>query len=241
MDTSGLGRGGQAVAVAALGVPGILLAHLLTTGTVAGSGAALGVTLGVLAVAAVFPAPTRAALTAVTAVAQVLGHAVLALSTAGEPARTGCLPVVGRGARLGLDLALLRTEGSCPSGTLVPGAAAVPTAAALTAVLAALTVIAGHAVAATVTAALLTAGVRATDAVRGVRGLAGRTAMLPARSRLVLAVVRAPVRPAVGPCPTPTRAVPAPARRWYPGVIPLRGPPAPAGQVRLLAPVRLPA
>lgn len=234
VDSIGPHRGAQAFAVAALGVPAVLFAHLLTTGAVVGPAAATGVVLAVLVVAATLPARSRTRLALVTAAAQVAGHAVLALATAGGPAPSGCLPVVGRGARLGLHLALLRADASCPAGTLAPGPAATPTAAALTAVLAALTVIAGHAIVAVVTGGLLTAGARAADTGRVLRGLAASLATLPARGRLLLAAVRLPVPPATPPHPAPAGTEPVPVPQWHPDVVPLRGPPAPPRRVRLL-------
>jgi hypothetical protein len=232
VDSTTPTRGAQAFAVAALGVPAVLLAHLLTTGAVVGPAAAAGVVLADLVVAASLPARSRTRLALVTAAAQAAGHAVLALATAGGPAPSGCIPVVGRGARLGLHLALLRADASCPAGTLAPGPAATPTAAALTAVLAALTVIAGHAIAAALTGALLAAGARAADTVRAVRGLAASLAALPARGRLLLAAVRTLAPPVTPPHPAPAGDEPVP--KWYPDVAPLRGPPAAACRVRLL-------
>jgi hypothetical protein len=235
VDSIGPHRGAQAFAVAALGVPGILLAHLLTAGEVVGPTAVAGVVLTVLVVAATLPARSRARLTLVTAAAQVAGHAALALTSASGPAPSGCLPVVGRGARLGLHLALLRADASCPPGTLAPGPAATPTAAALTAVLAALTVIAGHVIMAVVTGTLLTAGARAADAARALRNLAAALATLLARGRQLLAAVRTLVPPVAPARPAPAGTEPVPAPQWHPGVAPLRGPPAPPRRVRPLA------
>jgi hypothetical protein len=231
----------QAIAVAALGVPGILVAHLLATGRTTGPGTAAVVVATTLAVAAARPARTAAGLALVATSTQVVGHGVLALVTAGGSAPTGCIPMVGRGAAFGLHLALLRVDAGCPSGTLAPGPAAAPTAVALASVVAALTVVTGHALAAVATGVLLAIGGRAAGVAQAVGGVAAALAALAAPRRLLLAVHRLLVPPAGRPLPAvPTDGfVPTPQRR--PVVLPLRGPPVRARRAGPRAPVGLPA
>ena len=179
--------------------------------------------------AATLPARGRTGLALVTAAAQVAGHTVLALATAGGAAPSGCIPVVGRGARLGLQLALLQEDVACPAGSFAPGPTAVPTAATLTAVLAALTVLAGHAAAAVVTGRLLAAGARAADAIRATRHFTTVLATLTACWRLLLTALRTlgEFTPRGG-CqrpPTSFTTQPTPMYQWHPGVVPQRGPP----------------
>jgi hypothetical protein len=219
----------QAIAVAALGVPAILFAHLLATDVVARPALVGSVVLAVLAVAAALPARGRAGLTLVTAATQVAGHTVLTLATAGGAAPSGCIPVVGRGARLGLQLALLQEDAACPAGSLAPGPTAVPAAATLTAVLATLAVLAGHAAAAVVTGRLLAAGARTADVVRAVRHFTTVLATLTAcwRRRLTAFRILGEFTPRGG-CqrpPTSLTTQPTPRYQWHPGVVPQRGPP----------------
>jgi hypothetical protein len=215
-------RSSQAIAVATLGVPGILLAHLLTTGTLARGADASAVTVAVLVVATLRLARTTAGLALVTATAQLVGHSVLTVTEANGTAPTGCLPAMGRGASLGLHLALLRSDVACPAGTLAPGPAASSTAATLAAVLTALTIIAGHGIAAAVTGALLNVGRQATVAAQH---LGQALAALPARWRRLLLAVHLLVPADTEPSPTLRRHESELTPQWQPGALLLRGPP----------------
>lgn len=227
----------QATAVATIGVPGILLAHLLTTGDAAGPLAVAAVAVAVLAVAALLPARTTSGLALVTAATQLAGHTVLTLATAHGSTPDGCIPAIGRGASLGLRLALLEADATCPAGTLAPGPAAGVGAAALSAVLAAVTILAGHAAAAGLTGLLLTVARRAVGTGRRLRVLAGALTGLPARLALLLRAVRRPVRSAPIGTDVTRRSVVVPLTlQFHPIAAPLRGPPTAAHRVRHLAP-----
>ena len=111
----------RALALTALTAPAVLAAHLLTTGAapaLAGVLAVSGVAFALGALVRVSGAP---ALAAVIGAAQVAGHGVLTLSPGGGVAGGGCLPAVGRGAELGVQVTLFGAEG-CPPGTYAGGA-----------------------------------------------------------------------------------------------------------------------
>jgi hypothetical protein len=214
-------RAVQAVAVAAVGVPCVLLGHLIVTGAPAPAAATWLVVAAVLAVAALVPARSAGRVALVAGLGQLAGHAVLAAGPAGEPgAPLGCIPAVGRAASLGLHLAALRTSPTCPADTLAVGPAL---AAATTAAVVALAIVAGNALVAMLTGVLVAAAL-ATGTLSAV--LAGTVGRILARTlRLLqgpLAVV-APARPPVVDRPVVPRRPPT---RWTPGVVALRGPPA---------------
>ena len=140
--------------------------------------------------------------------AQLVGHAVLWL-VLGQPA-SGCLPVMGRGARVGLDLALLRHDTACTTGV----SAGVGAYAALLCLLLAATLLLGQVLVATAGGLALRVVEAAWSALRTLLAH-------------VVPVLLAPVRvtPVLRPRPTP-RLVPVTS----PVVVaPLlrRGPPAP--------------
>lgn len=208
-------RGPRAAAVAMLTVPIMLLAHLLTTNAVPGIVAIILLTGTVLAVTAATGTAGRWRLALVVGSAQFAGHALLATlqpasgSAPGAPG--GCLPVVGRGAALGLQLALLRHDAACPQGSLTTG----PTAtAAVAAVLAACLIVAGHTLVAVLAAVLVTAAAAALNALRACA---------------TLTLVRVP--PAAVPIASPRAVTAAPAAHrtlralWSPRPAHRRGPP----------------
>jgi hypothetical protein len=212
-------RAAQAVAIAAVGVPAALLAHLLATGGPARPGPALAVIAAVLTVA-VLPARTSAGLALVTALTQVAAQTVLAVLPAEAPGGSPpCIPAVGRAATLGLRLAVLRTDGSCPSGSLALDGLA---AAALTAGVVALAILAGNAAVAVLTGLLLGRAVLATELLTGLAGVLLRVltrtaALLGWAPRVPLGTVR--VR-------RPRRTIRRTAGdRWRPGAVAWRGPP----------------
>jgi hypothetical protein len=212
----------RATAVTAITLPGVLLAHLLTTGVVASATATVLSALLVLTVTVLLPARTRTGLALVAVAAQICAHAVLALLPAAATAtgaaglgagtgRLGCLPAVGRGAELGLRLVVLRADGGCPAGSLAAGATLTGAVAALgTAVV----ILLGHAALAGITAMLLT----------GAEAVADRVSVL--RSAALLVLHRACTWVPVG---RPATAAPA-ALRWVrsrprPAPLQRRGPP----------------
>ena len=206
-------RAARAVVVAALVTPAVVLAHLLTRGALPGTAGLLAVAGLAGLVTLVVPAQGRFRLAAVVVAAQVAGHTLLA-ATSGSAA--GCLPAVGRGARAGLRLALLRTDAVCEPGTL----AAAPALTALVgSALTGLAVVAGHLLVASLSARLVGAWetllARVADVV---------AAVLPALPRVLAPVPAAPrstrpVREAVRP---------AAARLHVPAPLVRRGPPLPA-------------
>jgi hypothetical protein len=202
----------QATSVAAVTLPCVLLAHLLTTGTVVSAPAAALCGLVVLLVGGAVPARSTGRLALCVGSAQVAAHAVLALLPAqavGTP--RGCLPAVGRGAELGLRLAVLRPDSGCPTGTLAAGTTIT---AAVAAMLTAVVIVAGHAAAAALSGALL-AGARTVLAV------------VVALVALVALVLTA--RPVTPGWPRVLRAGPATRRpvraQRRPGPVLRRGPP----------------
>jgi hypothetical protein len=132
----------------------MLLAHLLTTGTIARPSAIALVTAATLLVIWALRARTRWQLALAAGLAQLSGHGLLALlHPQGNPtSSSGCLAIVGRGAELGFRLALVRSEQTCPPGT----AAVTPTGtAALAAVLVATFIVLAHGLTAMLSATLV--------------------------------------------------------------------------------------
>jgi hypothetical protein len=213
----------QAVAVAAVGVPAALIAHLLVTGSPAGATAGLAVTLAVLVVAAALPARTAAGLALVTAVTQLAAQTVLAVLPGTAPdGAPACIPAVGRAATLGVRLAVVHTDGACPSGTL---AVADLAAAALAALGVAAAILAGNAALALLTGLLLG---RALLAGEVLAALAGVLLQVLARTAALLGWAP-PVPPGAVAVRRPPRATRLPApNRWRPGAVARRGPPLPA-------------
>ncbi len=130
-------RVARGLAVAALTVPSMVVAHLATAGTAPSPIALAAVAVLVAGVGALCldrsAVTPRGVSAAVIGLVQLTGHAVFSAATAsGE----GCLPVVGRGAQVGLRLALLRPAPECPPGTLgLTQAAATTTSVLLAAAL----------------------------------------------------------------------------------------------------------
>ena len=205
-------RWARGCAVALVTAPGVLLAHLATTGTAPSTLATLLVCAVVAAVAGVLPAGSARTTAAVAAVAQLAGHAVLAIAVPRDAAGAGCLSVVGRGAD-----ALVHPASACPPG-------AVPVSLGIVAVLTAVVAAAGAAL-----LVLAGSGVVALVAGAFAVALAAGSGAVRALARAVVPVIvdgaalRLPV-PAVLPVP-----LPAPARLpsvWHPGTPARRGPPA---------------
>ncbi|HVN10670.1 MAG TPA: hypothetical protein VMT69_01160 [Kineosporiaceae bacterium] len=201
----------RGLAVAAVTVPGVIAAQLVTAGTVPSLHASLVVAVAVAVVACAVPTRTAPATAGVAALAQLAGHAALAVTAPGGQARTGCLSVVGRGAGLGVRYALVR-DAACPPGSL----AAAP---ALTAVVAALAVAAlvllGHALLAALTGLLVAVAVAGVDAARRFADAVLPRWATPAGVRLVPAgrpALQRPEPPALTP-------------RWRPVTALRRGPP----------------
>lgn len=145
----------QATAVALFTLPCVLLAHLLTSGATVTLLAAGLCAVTVFAVAAAVPARTAPRLGLLVAATQVCAHTVLALLPGqGDGATSGCIPAVGRGAELGLQLAVFHRDAGCPNGTLAAGGT---TTTAMAAIFTAVAILTGHAVVAALTGLLLTA------------------------------------------------------------------------------------
>jgi hypothetical protein len=205
-------RGVQAAAVVGITMPCVLLAHLLTTGSVASLPAALLSGVGVLLVTLAAPARSAARLGLLTGTAQVAAHTVLALvPNQGHWAGTACLPAVGRGAELGWRLAVPASDAGCPPGTMPTD---VPVTAALLGMLTAVAIIGGHALAAVITGVL----------VAGARTVPAAVRALMALVALVIGSWRVPVGGARQlPARADARRAARPQRRPSPAL--LRGPP----------------
>jgi hypothetical protein len=186
-------RWARGLAVAVLTAPGVLLAQLAVSGVLPSWRSALVVWAAVAVVACAVRTRTAAGTAAVAAVAQVVGHAVVALTVPHAASQQGCLAVVGRGADLGVRYALVRGD-ACPPGS---AATAPALAAVLSAVAAAVVVLLGHALLAALTGVLVAALAAGTD-------LAARLAdaVLPALA-LLLGVRPAPAGSPVPPLPEP--------------------------------------
>jgi hypothetical protein len=212
-------RAVRAAAIAAVGVPCALLAHLLATGRPAEGAAAVLAALAVLGVAAVLRARNAIGFAAVTALTQLAAQAVLAGYPSGTPSTPpACIPAVGRAATLGVHLAMLTADERCPSGSLALGALA---AAALTALLVALAILAGNALVAVLAGVLLGRALATHDLLAG---LAGVLARLLAVAGLLLG--RTPQVPlGVVRVMRPRRTFVPLREQWWPGVPAWRGPP----------------
>ncbi|HEY6794537.1 MAG TPA: hypothetical protein VI248_07625 [Kineosporiaceae bacterium] len=213
-------RAAQAAAIGAIGVPAALIAHLVVTGAPASAAAGLGVTLAVVAVAAVAPTRTTAGLALVTAVTQLAAHTVLAVLPSGAPGQgPACIPAVGRAATLGLHLAVLRTDGACPSGTLAVDGLAVTAATALGVAAA---ILAGNAAVALLTGLLLGRAVLAEEVLTCLAGVLLR--VLTRTATLLRWLPRMPLG-AVPPRRPRRTTRPAVTDGWLPGPVAWRGPP----------------
>jgi hypothetical protein len=169
----GAARLPRALALTALTVPAVLVAHLLTTGAAPALAAVLAVAGVAFALGALVRVSGAPALAAVIGAAQVAGHGVLALSPGGGTGG-GCLPAVGRGAELGLQVTLFGAEG-CPPGTYAGGAL---TAAAVAALVTAAVLVVAHLVVAAA-GGLLLAAAEGCAAVRRAFGALARPLVLP--------------------------------------------------------------
>jgi len=108
----------RAAALTLLTAPAVLLAHLGTTGAAPPLLAVLAVAAVAFGLGATLPVRGAPALAAVIGLAQLAGHVVLALAPG--DAGQGCLPAVGRGAELGVQVTLFGADG-CPPGTYAAG------------------------------------------------------------------------------------------------------------------------
>jgi hypothetical protein len=206
-------RATRGIAICLLAVPAMLVAHLMTARTVPPAGVVVLVTLVAFAVTAAAAPRSRWSLALTVGLAQAAGHALLALlspvtSTASP---RGCLPMVGRGAELGLQLALVRHDATCPLGAVAAGPT---TTAALAALLSASLILAVHGVIAALAAALVTA---AEFALRTLRSCAALVRPAPALPALPVAAPRMlAAAPSTG---RPVRSL------WTPHPAQRRGPP----------------
>ena len=221
-------RAARAVAIAAVGVPCALLAHLLATGRTASAPAAVLAAVAVLAIAAAVPARSTSGLALLTALTQLGAHSVLALFATGGPGGApACLPAVGRAASLGLHLAVLRADGGCPAGTFVVAPTVVAT---LTALVTALVILAGHGVVALLAGLLLGRALVTAEVLAGlavlVERVLDRTATLLARLGVRLGVPLAPSPVLPGRRGARHLTPPAATTRWAPGALTRRGPPS---------------
>jgi hypothetical protein len=108
----------RAAALTLLTAPAVLLAHLGTTGAAPPLVAVLAVAAVAFGLGATLPVRGAPALAAVIGLAQLGGHVALTLAPGGGG--QGCLPAVGRGAQLGVQMTLFGAEG-CPPGTYAAG------------------------------------------------------------------------------------------------------------------------
>jgi hypothetical protein len=129
----------RAAVLTLLTAPAVLLAHLGTTGAAPPLVAVLAVAVVAFGLGATLPVRGAPALAAVIGLAQLTGHLVLALAP-GDGGQ-GCLPAVGRGAELGLQVTLFGADG-CPPGTYAAGGGL--SAAALAALAAAAVLVVVH-------------------------------------------------------------------------------------------------
>lgn len=162
------GTGAFAAATTALGVPVVAGLHAYLTGSAVTprdlllTSAAIAVTcwIAVRTTLALRTGPGPA-LAMGCALGLVAGHAAVALLAPSGTATHGCLPIVGRGARVGLDWLTLQPSVPCSDGTLVAStvglAAAMSAAGAIFVTLALVTAHAAVAVAAAGAAVALTA------------------------------------------------------------------------------------
>jgi hypothetical protein len=215
-------RAAQAVAVTAVTAPGVLFAHLVTTGVPAAVWATLAAILAITAVGASRPAGGGPRLALLAGAGQLAGHIVLALAVPTASGQPACLPAVGRGASLGLEYAVLRADGTCPAGTLPAGPTASATVAAIGVAVA---VLAGNSFIACLGGILLRATAEVSGAARLVTGtIAAVLRGLAASLRALLRGVRLPARRLPLPDRRPV-TVAVPPSQWRPGAALLRGPP----------------
>ncbi len=213
------------IAVAAITVPAMVGIHMTVAAAVPRPATlALAAVLVVLVVALVesvaAPAPedgrrtTRVLLASLAG--QLAGHAVFAASSAAG----GCLPVMGRGASLGLNLALLREDPSCPAGTFVVTGMATTAASVLVGAVLVL-------LAQVLTGGLSAAAVHSADrAVHLLCGLAGQLIRLAWLARLLARLDgRVPVAAAPAPIVVDGPDRPDHFHQWVGAVGVLRGPP----------------
>jgi hypothetical protein len=100
-------------------LPIMLAAHWATARQIPEPMLVLIVGLAVFVTILVLPWRGRRSLTAAVGAGQLAGQFLLGwLGPATGRENLGCLPLVGRGADLGLRLALVRPDSSCPHGTL---------------------------------------------------------------------------------------------------------------------------
>lgn len=206
-------RAARAASVCLLAVPTMLLAHLVTARAIPRPAVVVLVTAAVFAVTTVSRTRSRWRLAVVVGLAQAAGHALLAAAhpVAGPDSTGGCLPVVGRGAELGLQLALLRHDASCPKGGLAVGPS---TTAAVAALLTAALILAAHSLIAVLAATLVSAAEVAVATLRSCTRL-----------------VRPPLPPVVVPVAAPRQVTAAPTADrplrplWTPRPALRRGPP----------------
>jgi hypothetical protein len=196
-----------------LAVPAILVAHLLTARTIPPAEIVVLITLVVFAVTAATATRNRWSLALTVGLAQAAGHALLAMLSpvTSTTSPRGCLPMVGRGAKLGLQLALVRHDDACPQGAVAAGPT---TTAALAALLSASLILAVHGVIAALAAALVTAAEFALRTLRSCAALVHPAPVLPALP------VAAPRMLAAAPsADRPVRSL------WTPHPAQRRGPP----------------
>ncbi len=122
-------RLGRALAIAALTLPVMVFAHLSTAAHLPSPSALIAAAALVVGLVCLVGGPGRdgeprsGRLLIAVALAQIGGQAAFSASAGG-----GCLPVVGRGAELGVRFALLRHDSACPQGTLAMTEAAATSA-----------------------------------------------------------------------------------------------------------------
>ncbi len=198
--------------VAAVALPFAVGAHLLTVGRLPAPGILAAALVLAVSVGAAL-APRRAtgrSLAVCAGAAQLAAHALLMLAPSpGAP--VGCLPAVGRGASVGLRLALLRQDPGCAAGYRVGEVGS----GLLTTLGVAVAILLGHALASGLTGWALAAWQRSRRAIAGCAGLRARVGGL---TDLLVRVLEQPLGAA-------TRA-PGRARRREPSAVPL-----PAGHV----------
>lgn len=206
---TGAGSGVHSVGVLAVVLGTTLCGHVLVASALP-SPAVLALTAGVVALLILPRLATGRSVVATVVLGQVAAHTVLAV--VGSTAQGGCLPLIGRAARAGIDLAAMGVAQDCAAGTLaVPGSAA---QVALLSLLTAVPVLIAHLLGAAVGTGVI--HLLAQKAERVAIALAAALPRLPAtathvsRRRLRMVVERAPT-------PLPHDLSP----RW----LPRRGPP----------------
>lgn len=195
----------------------MLLAHLITARAVPGPGVVTLVAAVVFGLAAATAPGTRWRLALTVGLAQVTGHGLLALMPfiTGSTSPSGCLPAVGRGAELGLRLALFRPDAACSQGDLAIGPT---TTAAVAAVLTASLILLAHGAIAILAARLVTGGELAVRTLRHCTTSVSPVLACPhvpvitSRQVTVGSVTAGPVRPRCSPRPVSRRGPPTPLR-----------------------------